>query len=456
MQNDKMMIDLLTEHFCVILGDFERQFEVERQHQYITIKYYEDLFKLNGQLKIQNAMQYKNNYLKFDDLILNQAKGLDEHYMVFKIQNAVIKYLVFKRGSNFYFAYEKDYLEIKPCLEQFFDLNKEMLVNKYEELKSELFSKVNPVGQRESVSSFRIDNPEMNHMMDNSNDQSVSIQIDPDNFVKASFRIDNPKMNHIQDNSNFQNVSIQDNPDSFFRPSLIIDNPEMNHIMDDSNDWTVSIQIDPDPVRPSSIIDNPEMNHMMDNSNDRSVSVQIDPDNLVIVQNEEVQNLDNPKYHIFIGGENYDMKQLCSETGEVLKNYGEPGQGFILCMVKSPDNLKQFTGDGNGCIIEWDVPEREEVTNYGKVHEQNLTIIISPDGKKLITGGSEGRLKVQYVENQPVLRDFNLFVTQQTTSTKNQKFILILCPFLLWFPHRDSLINQDSFSFFSIFLDFII
>ena len=134
------------EYFCIKILSTERKYEVERRSYKMIIKNWDDLPKLKKtlSLNIKKRLQQKDDILKFSDFKKNDNEGLDQYFLVFDIDGVDDEYMVQKDNNNYYLANEKDEFELMQTIELFFEVNSDIEVNKYEDLKNSFLMSIVP------------------------------------------------------------------------------------------------------------------------------------------------------------------------------------------------------------------------------------------------------------------------------------------------------------------------
>ena len=434
----------MPEYFCIEAGSQDsNEFQVDRQDNNITINSFHDLFKLQWFLDIYFKEKIMNTNMNVKDLQENKAEGQDIYNLVFMLGDVIDEYLVFKKDSKFFLAYEKDHIKIMHCIEFFFKVNPEMQHQKYEELKFELFLKV------------KVDNG-MNTFHDH--EPATATFEEPnrgklERFQTASFEQPNRdklySFDIVNTNNNSPNLDTPSNNTCDMLPPLNIDNSEFfkkrqsknltevsafhkNSEKDSQNpipeeilfkcesvfshtngcNESLSFNENDNPfnqtlsTKPASMITSSSKqdgNSRQENSFEDYHSITKRP-----VQAKPIPEKTVPakpvEYNIITGDSFGRIKETSLTTGKEVCTYQKIHIGTVQCSVVTPDYQKQFTGGSDGKILEWDLSQKKLHQDWGKCDSGIVCMLMDKNAKVLITGGLY--LKVWNIENQELIKDY--------------------------------------------------
>jgi WD40 repeat protein len=90
--------------------------------------------------------------------------------------------------------------------------------------------------------------------------------------------------------------------------------------------------------------------------------------------------------------------------GEVARFFD--GEMFVECAVVSPDGRRVLSGAHNGLMILWDLESRRLIRRFRAHEGRVLTVAFAPDGRRALSGGDDKTIRLWDLESGETIREF--------------------------------------------------
>ena len=109
--------------------------------------------------------------------------------------------------------------------------------------------------------------------------------------------------------------------------------------------------------------------------------------------------------YLFLGCDNGVQIQICLQTDTLVKNHGRIFKAHIYSFASSNDSKRQYIGDIDGHLLEWNIENTKVTYNFGRIHEDAIKSM-EISGDILYTSSSDKTVKEFSVNEKSLLRNF--------------------------------------------------